>query len=955
MENEYEAKVQQELAKLKQRLPDKVMHKIDFEMIRSIGKGGFGEVRLARHKETGTLCAFKEIFSKRLEGRQFRHFIDEAFTMSKCDNPFVLELFGFTTEPPYAIITPYIESGSLGDLIKNTENKLSPTEKMIIAMGIADGMEHIHSKKIFHRDLKTANVLIDSKKYPKICDFGIARYVSGEQLIHLTAKIGTPISMAPELLLSRNYTEKVDVYAFSIVLYELVHGKKPYKGMKLTEFQQRILINGERAKIDPSTPAPLTQMIEACWSQDPNERPTFHEIYEAFLNGTVYFEGANMDEIKSFDEFVKEEKRRREMEQAIKAKGKIRKDHHEQMYYSPPKDFVEKKPAPPLMETFIPMKKPIHQIGLMEAPTVKKAAPMLPSPQFPKENQNHILYQAPLEPPSLEEVAKSYRPTLVEDILPQQNSPVSILFGTERPSMKMSSPLALIKKKKKEKKLIEPPPVPIEKSLNLLSNLEDLGSKGEKENEFLAKEFVIASDISNYTDEMFVTVTRERAKNIVNENIDDYLYLIISKLNTKPTVNIVDSIIGSLYIVMKNHPELVENVTKSPVLISLSENEMSDFDILLDLLSISFTKCPALIPQNSSKIIEKALKNAPEKTLILISYAVKANSLKHQYYLELVQHSDALKNEQYYDYYLYILGALVKSEYIAKEEVLQTFIDAMQSYDINIAKIAYAGFIELFGNAKVDIDKLNFIPQHLTKNDFAVSVALRFPLCCANEEGIKNLSTIAILNEKVWLILIEIASDEKAAQILLKNTEWMKSSNTNAIMCYRVFLMTFSHGELRDKYLDVDYYFTFLTNCACSKNPFILSSIPSIIKRQHISRKGKEIIDKINESKFLKTYFTIAINENTDERNNNCLVLIDIFSRIGYFEGFQKIVRRVTELIQNPKLFSSSLSILLLLSNYKECAAEMRRYGLVKYFSELEKFQQYQKLSHAVLKNIKID
>ena len=238
----FETKLQKELSMLAEQLPEYVRKPDQFEFLSVIGKGGFGKVHLAKFKETGELCAYKEIFEKRLEGRQFRHYIDEALTMSKCHNPFVLELFGFTIHPPYAIITPYMKGGSLSELFANKKVTLSPTDKTIIAMGIAYGMHHVNGKNIYHRDLKSGNVLLDEHKYPKICDFGIARLATGEKN-HLTGKIGTPISMAPELQTSSHYTAKVDVYAYSIILYELIHGVKPYKGMRVIEFQQKILIN----------------------------------------------------------------------------------------------------------------------------------------------------------------------------------------------------------------------------------------------------------------------------------------------------------------------------------------------------------------------------------------------------------------------------------------------------------------------------------------------------------------------------------------------------------------------------------------------------------------------------------------------------------------------------------------------------------------------------------------
>ena len=333
----YEAKLQKELAILAEQLPEYVRKPEQFEFLSEIGKGGFGKVHLAKFKETGELCAYKEIFEKRLEGRQFRHYIDEALTMSKCHNPFVLELFGFTIQPPYAIITPYMKGGSLSELFAKKKVKLSPTDKTIIAMGIAYGMHHVNGKNIYHRDLKSGNVLLDENKYPKICDFGIARLAIGDTN-HLTGKIGTPISMAPELQTSSNYTAKVDVYAYSIILYELIHGVKPYKGMKIIEFQQKVLINGERAHIDKKTPKGLADLVQRCWAQNPDDRPTFGEIFKEFADGKAYFEGTDQNEIKKFIQYADKETKAIEKKLRAKLKAKLINEH---------KKKEENKNAPP--------------------------------------------------------------------------------------------------------------------------------------------------------------------------------------------------------------------------------------------------------------------------------------------------------------------------------------------------------------------------------------------------------------------------------------------------------------------------------------------------------------------------------------------------------------------------------------------------------------------------------
>ena len=164
-----------------------------------------------------------------------------------------------------------------------------------IARQLAEGMAFLHSKDIMHRDLKPENVLLDKDFLPKICDFGVARLMKeGGHQFTMTGQIGTPIYMAPEIIVgNRNrYGQGADVYSFGILMWAMWHRDIPYKNLILTEnldaFQlaQRVsrglrpthMEDSGASTQNQSMPLNYARLMDACWQHDPATRPSFAEL-----------------------------------------------------------------------------------------------------------------------------------------------------------------------------------------------------------------------------------------------------------------------------------------------------------------------------------------------------------------------------------------------------------------------------------------------------------------------------------------------------------------------------------------------------------------------------------------------------------------------------------------------------------------------------------------------------
>jgi serine/threonine protein kinase len=150
---------------------------------------------------------------------------------------------------------------------------------LIVLYGISVGMMILHRHQIMHRDLKPANILLNDDFEPKIADFGCAKIFDVSQSLGQTARRGTPLYMAPEILSERDYNFSVDVYSYGILVYATVSGKEPYPSAALASgyaFETRV-IEGLRPTILPNLKK-WRNLMETCWDGNPSNRPSFEKI-----------------------------------------------------------------------------------------------------------------------------------------------------------------------------------------------------------------------------------------------------------------------------------------------------------------------------------------------------------------------------------------------------------------------------------------------------------------------------------------------------------------------------------------------------------------------------------------------------------------------------------------------------------------------------------------------------
>lgn len=242
-----------------------------------IGKGNFGQVFHGRCRSIDV--AVKIPKNQNLTAHRLESFRKEMEIMSKLYHPNVCLFMGASTTPSKIRIVTELLEGDLESLMAKEDQPLSQRIKWAkdAAMGIA--WLHQTNPPVIHRDLKRANLLYDSNGRIKVSDFGLSHFQEG--VMFDTNPKGTPLYMAPEVMLKEVITEKVDVYSFGIILWELVTKQEAFQHhTNYQAFVEAVCCDGERPVIPKDCPESLATFMQRCWDEDPRKRPPFSEIVD---------------------------------------------------------------------------------------------------------------------------------------------------------------------------------------------------------------------------------------------------------------------------------------------------------------------------------------------------------------------------------------------------------------------------------------------------------------------------------------------------------------------------------------------------------------------------------------------------------------------------------------------------------------------------------------------------
>ncbi len=246
-----------------------------YELLEFLG-GGMSHVYRSRDTVIGRTVAVKILTEAGCQDIEAKaRFLAEARMAGNIAHDNIISIYDFGQDEqqrPFMVME-FLKGEDLSHAIKgNRTGDLA--SRLKIALQVARALEYIHTQKIVHRDIKPENVHITSSGTVKLMDFGIAK-TEGLSMTRAGYVLGTPYYMAPEQVTGQNITNQVDVYAFGILLFELITSQKPISGDTVERIFYSIL--NEPLNIEPlrqmGAPAALCDLVTRCTAKNPAERP----------------------------------------------------------------------------------------------------------------------------------------------------------------------------------------------------------------------------------------------------------------------------------------------------------------------------------------------------------------------------------------------------------------------------------------------------------------------------------------------------------------------------------------------------------------------------------------------------------------------------------------------------------------------------------------------------------
>jgi serine/threonine-protein kinase len=238
--------------------------------------GGMSHVYRARDTVIGRTVAVKILTEAGCEDAEAKaRFLAEARMAGNISHDNVLSIYDFGEDEqhhPYMVME-FLRGEDLRHAIKNGHTG-DLKGKLKIAVQVARALNYIHTQKVIHRDIKPENVHISQAGVVKLMDFGIAK-TEGLSMTRAGYVLGTPYYMAPEQVTGQGITEQVDVYAFGVLLFELMTGVKPIAGDTIERIFYSIL--NEPLKLEPlhqaGVPQSVCDLVAQCTAKNPADRP----------------------------------------------------------------------------------------------------------------------------------------------------------------------------------------------------------------------------------------------------------------------------------------------------------------------------------------------------------------------------------------------------------------------------------------------------------------------------------------------------------------------------------------------------------------------------------------------------------------------------------------------------------------------------------------------------------
>lgn len=263
-----------------------------FTVVEELGSGSFGTVYKVIKNSNQDIFAMKSLSKQKLmRQKQLKYAINECKVLKQMDHPFIVNLhYAFQNSKYLYLVLEYCPNGDLSDLLEKLGRFTEKLAKFYMAETVL-AIEYLHNLDIVYRDLKPANILLDTEFHIKLADFGLAKE-NVAIVDHNMTLAGSPAYLAPEIVARAGAGKTADIYGLGVLLYEFLTGSTPYAGDDMNELFH--IITQGKLHIPDYISDDARECIKVLMHKNPNKRPSISQVKR--MN---FFKKVNWDALMS--------------------------------------------------------------------------------------------------------------------------------------------------------------------------------------------------------------------------------------------------------------------------------------------------------------------------------------------------------------------------------------------------------------------------------------------------------------------------------------------------------------------------------------------------------------------------------------------------------------------------------------------------------------------------------